>query len=69
MLAQGSDGEVLLRIFDKIEALGINTYTDEQLQVMTANYPQAAEYDTAIEFASLCWTTGGSNQCSKVRRT
>lgn len=61
MLAQGSDGEVLLKVLDKIEALGTTKFTNEQVNVMIAKYPKAAECDTAIKSALLNWTTGTAN--------
>ena len=61
ILVQGADGEVLLRILDKIEARGATKFTSAELQAMITKYPKVAEFDVAIKAALLNWTTGIAN--------
>ena len=61
IFAQGSDGALLLKILDKIEALGNTKFTNERLNKIINKYPKVAEYETAITAALLNWTTGVAN--------
>lgn len=61
ILSQGSDGDVLLRILDKMEVLGATNYDNIQLQTVITKYPKAAGFDSATKSASLNWTTGIAN--------
>ena len=61
ILAQGQDGEVLLKVLDKIEKLGASRYTNEQLEELIKVYPKAVEFEIAIKTALLNWTSGIAN--------
>ena len=61
MLAQGQDGEMLLQVLDKIEKLGNNKYTNEQLTELGKVYPKATEFEIAIKTALINWTAGIAN--------
>ena len=65
ILPQGFDGEVLLKMFDKVEARGANKYDNNQLQILINKFSKAAEFDTFIKSASLNWTTGVANNMIK----
>ena len=65
ILAQGSDGEMLLKMFDKVEIMGITEHTNEQLQDVASIYPKASEFDLAIKSAFLNWTSGVANNVIK----
>ena len=65
ILAQGSDGEVLLKLLDEVEARGANQYDNIMLQVLISKCPMAAELDTAIKAALLNWTIGVANNMIK----
>ena len=65
MLAQGSDGEVLLQILDKVETMGINKYINELLQEVVKACPKVAEFDIAVKSALLNWTSGVANRTVK----
>ena len=58
ILAQGQDGEILLKVFDKLEKLGVNRYTNEQLDELVKIYPKVIEREIAIKIAFLNWTSG-----------
>ena len=60
-LAQGSDGELLLKILDGVEALGPTKFTNSDLHTMITRYPKIKEFDTAIKSALLNWPTGTAN--------
>ena len=57
MLAQGLGGELLLRVLDKMEALGAHKYNIYKLRSMIFKYPKAPEFDTVVKSALLNWTT------------
>ena len=61
ILAQGPDGEILLKLLDTIEALGNNKYTNEQLQQIISIHPKVAEFEVAVRAALLMWTSGVAN--------
>ena len=61
ILAQGSDGALLFKVLDKIEALGDTKFTNERFQRLISKYPKVAEFDTAIIAALLNWTIGVAN--------
>ena len=61
ILAQGSDGEMLLKMLDKVETMGTDKYTNEQLREFISVYPKAAEFDIAIRSALLIWISGVAN--------
>ena len=58
ILVQSSDGEMLLQIFDKIEALGATKHINEQLRMMIDKYPKETKFDTTVKSALLNWTAG-----------
>ena len=58
---QGQDGEVLLHVLGKIEKLGVNKYTNEQLNELVKIYLEAIEVEIAITTALLNWTSGIAN--------
>ena len=64
-LAQGSDGELLLKILDGVEALGHTTLTNSDLHIMITRYPKIKEFDTAIKSALLNCTIGTANSIIK----
>ena len=55
----------MLKILDKVEALGGTTYDNDQLQILIDKYPKAAEFNTAIKSALLNWTTGVASNMIK----
>ena len=61
IFVQGSDGEVLLKVLDKIEALGPTKLTNEELNAMITRYPKMTEFDTAVKSVLLNRTIGTSN--------
>ena len=61
ILAQGSDGKILLKILDKIEALGDAKFDNDRLQKIARTYPIIVEFDAAITAALLNWITGVAN--------
>lgn len=61
ILSQGSDGKVLLRLLDRIEAFGSIKFINESLHKMVVNDLKVAEFDTVITVALLNWTTGVAN--------
>ena len=60
-MAQVQDGEMLLQVLDKIEKLGDNKYTNEQLNELVKVYPKAIELEIAIKTAFFNWTSGIAN--------
>ena len=65
ILSQGSNGELLLRMLDKVEKRGGNKYDNILLQNLISKFPKAAEFDTAIKSALLNWTIGVANSMTK----
>ena len=47
IFAQGSDGEVLHKMLDKVEKMGTNKYFNDILSEVIKVYPKAAEFDIA----------------------
>lgn len=60
ILAQGCDGEELLKIFDHVETYGDNKFTAANLRALYDFYLKAYEYARAIQAALLNWTEGAA---------
>ena len=65
IVSQGPDGEMLLRILESIEVLGIIKYTNEELQDPIKIYVKVKEFEVAVKAAFLNWTSGIAEQKSR----
>ena len=55
---QGKDGEELLDILDDVEQFGDDKVTKQDLRELANKYPKVYQYDRAVRFALLNYTTG-----------
>ena len=57
-MAQGEDGDALLKILDGVETYGSKTFTMVHLADLQLQCPKTDEYDRAIKNALMNWTAG-----------
>lgn len=59
-MAQGCDGDGLLKILDHVESCGDNKFIATNLKALYDVYPKAYEYARAVYAALLNWTEGAA---------